>query len=282
MTAFREFITDLIRRAGVSTKFIAKILTDENLEKFQEAFTHSSYGKNNYEMWEWLGDTTVNDIVVKWLHAKHPRIVSVRWLTRLKHTLISKKTLSVFAEESGFFEHIRYGPEFQELLDRIPHEKNKEYKTLLEDCFEAFIGVLVDVCDEGGRRGIGYSVAFKFLESYLDTVEVSLDFNVAFDAKTRLKEIYDRLDWKFSNKSFIVEMLESIREDGSRYPYFEARVIGYPHGDKTPKPTNKFVFPPGTGTTKLEAETKACEEAIQIMGSQFNIYPTTVSPYERN
>ena len=66
-----------------------------------------------------------------------------------------------------------------------------EKKKLLEDTFEAFIGVTELMIDEKIRHNVGYAIVYEILHSVFETVNISLKYEDLYDAKTRLKELFD-------------------------------------------------------------------------------------------
>jgi hypothetical protein len=62
-----------------------------------------------------------------------------------------------------------------------------------EDVFEAFFGCLEEVIDRKERIvGVGYSVVFTILSSIYDDKYIPYTKNELIDAKTQLKELFDR------------------------------------------------------------------------------------------
>jgi dsRNA-specific ribonuclease len=105
----------------------------------------------------------------------------VRILNRLKSNYVSKESLSGIAKQLGFLPVI-IAPD-AELIENT--------QSLLEDVFEAFIGVTVKILDDTYMEGVGYGVAYKILSAIFDAKDISIDYKKLFDAKTRLKERAD-------------------------------------------------------------------------------------------
>lgn len=221
---FKEFIVSILTKYGyIKPSAITKFTDPESMKLFRQAFTHKSVaGANNYELFEFQGDTVVNLATVEYLRSRFPRIVSVKWLTRLKHNLISKKHLGLLAEKAGFFEHVGYSKEWanDKLLNMDDPHTNTEYMSLLEDTFEAFVGCLVEIVDARTTKGVGYAIAYNIVCSFLDTIPISLKYEDVFDSKSRLKELYDKLDWNFKGS------IQVYKDDKSGEHI--ATVYGYP------------------------------------------------------
>lgn len=273
---FKDFITSLLKKAGVNSKYTQLLTSEKYLNEFRLSFTHDSYNeKENYETYEFLGDPTVNDIIAQYIHAKFPTIVSVKWLTRIKHNLMSKKQLAVLAEECGFFEHILYGDEIIESLAQNPDlHNNNDYLSMLEDVLEAFIGCLVSCLNSMELQGVGYAVASKFFQTLLSGVEIEIDFEKVFDAKSRLKEIYDKMGWQFGKNVFYSEELKN--KTG-----YVTYVYAYVNGDKRAFDTNKVFLTYVQGKTKTESEMAAAQRAIEILERSYKIYQIKSNPYEK-
>jgi dsRNA-specific ribonuclease len=64
-------------------------------------------------------------------------------------------------------------------------------KPLIEDVFEAFLGCTEYILDNEFRPGVGYAIVHDILSSIFDSIDISLEYNKLYDAKTRLKELFD-------------------------------------------------------------------------------------------
>lgn len=272
--SFKKFITSLLSQARVKEKSI-KLFTDEaSMLEYRTAFTHKSYGDDNYELYEFVGDTIVNHAVADYIHDRFPRIVSVKWLTRIKHNLMSNKVLATFVEKNGWVEHIRFGEEMQEEINSLTSIiDSDDHIKILGDVFEAFAGTLTNVVNKKKRRGVGYAVVYRIVEMYLDTHEMSLEYEDMFDAKSRLKELFDKYGWGDINRA-----MKSEREEDGRL--WTVTVSGYPRGDKTVKPENKVVLSTVKIAGKSDAQQLASEKAIEKLG-KYKISVLPPDPYER-
>ena len=154
------------------------------LDAYKIAFTHPSYDdKINYQVYEQLGDLTINKFLVWYFYARFPHLQhpgGVKIVARLRINYGSKAFLAQLARELGFRSYILTGPGVP-LTDSI-----------YEDIFEAFIGVTETCMDTAYSLGMGWAECFMFLKSLMDTREIPLDYESLFDAKTRLKELCDK------------------------------------------------------------------------------------------
>jgi dsRNA-specific ribonuclease len=181
---FRLFIRSLLQRTKLSIKNIDILTNDENIKMYEQAFTHRVVDESfNYEFFELLGDVTCNKIIVWYLKKKFPFLNNsngVKVIARLRINLVSKVTFSGWAQKLDFQKYISYDLETQ-----MKHEIS-----VLEDCFEAFVGVtelLIDQMVEGG----GFYYCNQFLSSIIDEHDISLKYKDLYDPITRLKETFD-------------------------------------------------------------------------------------------
>lgn len=289
---FKLFIQGLLKKGRVKKNNIKLFTNETNLLIFREAFTHKTYNDEyNYELYEFLGDTTVNDITARYIHDRFPRIVSVKWLTRIKHNLISTKILGKFAEKDGWLPHILYGDEIAEIIAGKDKEYSDDYNGMLEDVFEGFTGALVSVIDKEKRRGVGYAVAYNIVESYLDTLEISLQFEDQWDSKSRLKEIFDQYKWELDKNIHSVRLdlvgsgknktIDPTITERLRGNVWETTIYGFPKGNKMISDENKMVIAKVTDKTKKLSQQSASEKGIKKL-EKFNIISIPPDPYQKN
>ncbi len=276
---FREFIISLLRLGGLTEKRIAEFTDKKSMQQFRIAFIHKTYGsEDNYELAEFLGDAVGNSCIAFYLKKRFPEISSTTFITRLKHKYISKAALFEIAENEGFLKHILYGWEMRQLVNsRNPHH-NKDYRSMLEDTFEAFVGTVVAVIDGKTRNGVGNPIACNIISSFISRIDISLDFEIVFDAKSRLKEVYDKpLGWE------ITEELDKVRT-GSQW---KATIYGYPslirEGRRNPfkdeeKPLRRTfrnkreVMAVGYGTDDKMASNDAARKVLELLADEYDIH----------
>ena len=268
---FRAFIISLLEKANLRQETIASYTDEESMVEFCRAFTHKSYSSIfNYEFLEFRGDVVVNFAVVQYLQARFPKVISVKWLTKLKHNLGSKTVLANLAVKADFLKHILYGRGMEDIIRSANYFENVDYLSMMEDTFEAFVGAVVAVVDSKNRRGVGYTVAYIIIKSFYDSLEISLKWENVFDAKSRIKELYDQLKWAFEQN-----ISTRLMKDSSHV----ATIWGYPLGDRSREPKNKIVIDKGSGPTAQLAQEKASVRALQILWRKYGIAETIPSPY---
>lgn len=247
MDNFKNFIRNLICKTRLDSTYIERILSPENLKLFKEAFTHfSTNHRTNYEVYEQLGDITLNKFLVWYFHSRFPVLHStlgVKIVARLRINYGSKQFLASLSEKLGFWEHSVVNAQ-----DTIPQAKKM---SILEDVFEAFVGVTEFIIDKEIYVGLGYISCYKMLANIFDKIPIDLMYENLFDAKTRLKEIFDINKDTLGHQKF-----EYDRSSGavSIYRVFQDREI--------------FIAKQTSPINKSDAEQRASEEALRILKSQ--------------
>jgi dsRNA-specific ribonuclease len=226
-----------------------QVLTDPlSLQLYQKAFTHVSFDPyNNYEVYEQLGDITVNKFLVWYFYQRFPSFHStygVKIVARLRIKYGSKQFLSSLAERLGFWSVIR-------VAEAISPGKRM---SILEDVFEAFIGVTEYIIDQRMHLGLGYMCCYKILKSWMDITPVDISYEQLFDAKTRLKELFD------VNKDTL----------GSMVYEYEKQLTGQSVVNiyRTIAREKIFIASGQSLINKAQAEQEASEEALRVLARQ--------------
>lgn len=247
--SFKNLITNLLKRGNIAPKYM-KALTDENgIKKYSQAFTASSVDAiNNYEMYEQLGDGYFHSFIVWYAYRRFPQLMcpkGVKVVARIKINYGSKQTFHALADKLGFWPFVSASVE----------QRGKNKKSLLEDVFEAFLGVTGLLLEEHSRPGVGYAIIYDILQSIFDELNISLSYNDLYDPKTRLKQTFDKYK-DLGEAGYILE-----RDETNGLAVVTACI----------KPSNKA---PRNQWTKLaigrapgqkEAEQKAALQAIEVL-----------------
>lgn len=119
---------------------------------FARALTHPSYGPDNYERLEFLGDRVLGLIVARWLYAEHPDEPEGQ-MSRRFNALVSRETCGAVARELGVPGQVRLGKQARD--DGAGDSEN-----VLGDVVEALLGALLldgglDAADHFVRRAWG-------------------------------------------------------------------------------------------------------------------------------
>jgi len=182
---FKDMLMKILKKSKLKEKYINILLTEESLKEYGIAFTSKSASEtDNYEVYEQLGDLSANKFIVSYMYNRFPQLrcsEAVKIVARLRIVYGSKNTFYQIAESMGFWEYISASEE----------QRNSEKKKLLEDTFEAFIGTTEYILDTKIKNGVGYAVVYEILKSLFDEIKISLSYEDLYDAKTRLKELFD-------------------------------------------------------------------------------------------
>lgn len=252
---FKYFLRQVLSLSNLKPNYYNVLLDKEGLELYNKVFTHKSAdADNNYEYLEFLGDTTLNKSIAWYLTRKFPHLkcpAGVKVLTRLKINLIQKRTFARFAKKFSFWPFVSADDETR---------STKMDKTL-EDVFESFFGATETLIDERIRIGAGYSVCYNIISKILDDHHISLKYDDLFDAKTRLKELFDHFGEDFGELEYHTEKIERIHHVIAYRTVYEKSV------NKASRRNiiSKITLGSGSSPLKADAQQKAAEESIRIL-----------------
>lgn len=183
MTDFNNFIKGVLVRAQINPKYM-QVLTNK-MDIYQQAFTAASFDPhNNYEILELLGDSSANKFLVWYFFRRFPQLNcpnGVKVIARLKINYASKVSFSNISSKLGFWPYIRASDD----------QKAQDRKSLLEDVLEAFLGATELILDDFFQVGVGFAIINQILTPLFDDIPISLKHEDLYDAKTRLKELFD-------------------------------------------------------------------------------------------
>lgn len=239
MDAFKALIKSLIIKGQLAPEYNNVLL--DNIALYQQAFTSASYNENeNYEMYEQLGDATANKFLVWYFYRRFPQLANpkgIKIVARLKTNYSSKNAFAKIAESLGFWPHIRASVQ----------QKETDKKSLLEDVFEAFVGVTETILDNYFQTGVGYAIVQRILTNIFDKIDISLRYEDLYDAKSRLKELFD------INKQLGVLVYEYKPKESTVYRQ---------------KDRNKIFMATGIGNLKSDAQQAAAQKALDLLAKQ--------------
>lgn len=241
---FKELIFNLLKEAKLKMHYINMLVDDDSLAVYSKAFTSDTADINdNYEVFEQLGDISANKFIVWYMHRRFPQLMcpqGVKVVARLRINYGAKQSFSSIAENLGFWNFITASEE----------ERSRCKKPLLEDAFEAFIGATEYLIDTKIRECVGYSVVYNILESLFDKIHISLKYEDLYDAKTRLKELFD---------FFGSDVLGTLKYDSVKNmeEKITCSTIILELGRK------KEILAEGMASLKIDAEQKAAVKAIE-------------------
>jgi len=187
---FKSLIKSVLRKGNLKSKYI-KMLTDErSMRIYSAAFTSELVDPvNNYQVLEQVGDLTGNKFIVNYMYEKFPQLdcaEGVKVVARLRINYGAKQSFSEIARRLGFWNFISATTDLRQ----------RKMKPLLEDVFEAFLGATERILDKRKRVGVGYAIVYDILANIFDEMDISLRYEDLYDAKTRLKELFDMYESK--------------------------------------------------------------------------------------
>jgi dsRNA-specific ribonuclease len=255
---FKELIVGLLKRGGLRSKYI-KILTDESsMNIYNSAFTSELVDEdNNYQVLEQLGDLTGNKFIVWYMYRRFPHLKcakGVKVVARLRINYGAKQSFSKISGDLGFWKFIS-----------APYElRQRKMKPLLEDVFEAFLGATESILDDRIRIGVGYAIVYDILQSIFDDMDISLRYEDLYDAKTRLKELFDM----YGDKLGSLVYKETKPDDITFCQIF--RINGGEYKSETQKKTcGKYILVgEGSASLKSDAQQVASANALKNMEHQ--------------
>ena len=182
---FKELINGVLKKGNLRKKY-RKMLTDESsMEVYASAFTSELVDPdNNYQVLEQIGDLTGNKFIVNYMYERFPQLdyaEGVKVVARLRINYGAKQSFSEIASKLGFWPFISATNDLRQ----------RKMKPLLEDVFEAFLGATERILDRKKRVGVGYAIVYDILATIFDEMDISLRYEDLYDAKTRLKELFD-------------------------------------------------------------------------------------------
>jgi dsRNA-specific ribonuclease len=183
--SFKNLLTTILKRGKLSDNVIEKLLDEESMKLYDIAFTHPSVDNEfNYEYLEFLGDGVINTAIVWYLSKRFSNLKGskgVKVLARLKINLVSKKSFAKFASDLNLWDYISCSENI----------RATSKKKVLEDVFEALFGAITYLMDYKIFTASGYAVVYAIVSNLFDEMDISLKYESLFDARTRIKELFD-------------------------------------------------------------------------------------------
>ena len=194
---FKSLIKSIISKGKLQPRYYDWLISKESLEIFSKVFTSNTADVNeNYEVYEQLGDITVNKFIVWYMYKRFPQLKcskGVKVVARLRINYGSKQSFSSIAESLNFWSFISASED----------ERSRNKKPLLEDTLEAFFGAIEYIIDAKTLVGVGYAVVYDILTEIFDEIPISLKYTDLYDPKTRLKELFDFFADKLGNLKYV-------------------------------------------------------------------------------
>ena len=247
--SFKNMIRSILLISRLKQEYIDVLLDDYSISIYDIVFTHKSANSlQNYELYEMLGDTTVNKSIAWYLPRRFKDIWNdpdaVEKLSKTTQKLRSKKSLSSISKSIDFWDFIT--------ADQTSRKLKRT--DILEDVFEAFIGGTEFLLDKRIKQGVGYTVCYAIIKSIFDSQDISMNLDVITDPISRLKETFDSKDLK--EKGIGVQEVEAIAFNDP-----EKKWIIYIY--RKDKKGNKTLLAQSTDFKKKNAQYKASVYALQ-------------------
>lgn len=262
----KNHIEKILKKYGVVHKI-------KNLERFQQAMTHSSYierdlkndrivkiikekniqpiddpkkalplQKQSYERLEFLGDSIIHCILADYLFNRY-NDEQEGFMTRLRTKIENGETLSVLANILGLHEYAIIARNIEQVGGR---DKNVN---IFEDCFEAFIGALYLESD--------FDTCKNFMISLIQKeVDISHLLYKETNFKDLLLQYYHKMKWEDPEYG----LDETIGPDENGKKIFKMYVKGYTHDNDDEIVWTKIGR--GSGSSKKKGEQEAARQAL--------------------
>lgn len=275
-----EDIETMLAKYGIRAKVF-------NLDIFQTSLTHKSYVEKgfeftesminecddyqnsvqlrnkSYEILEFYGDSVADRIVLKYLCERYP-LEDEGVLTKLKTNLVDTKSFSRFSRSLGLTKYILISKQLEN-MDNGLGRLSEEFRKILEDVFEAFIGAmdkgLIDL-DEFEMRSESMEEYIEFKKTHLNPceklifglLETQVDFGELFsndsNYKNRLLQYFHKMQWGFPVYG------EESHDGPAHKRVFTMYVLDHEQ--------NKFAY--GSGKRKKDGEQVAARKALITLG----------------
>lgn len=206
----------------------------KNVNLFKRALTHKSISNNNDEIsnerLEFLGDAILDSVIAEMLFHKYLE-EDEGHLTKIKSKIVSRRTLSMIAEEMEIGEVLRYN-----------RGRSIKMATIEGNAFEALIGALYL---DGGYEVVKKSIDKHILRKYIDLNQI-LDEEIDFKSKLFIWSQKNRLPLEFE--------VISEENQGASWKYVVKVLI------------NGKEYGRGSGSSKKKAEQAAAKETLELLG----------------
>jgi dsRNA-specific ribonuclease len=228
---FKNNILNLLKESKIKDKYIDVLLSDKNMKLFDYAFTSNSANLNsrfqqdetsieNYEIYETLGDAVFKNFIVFYA-AKRFDLYEAKDVKIISRIKINYGSDEEFQKTATYLNFLPY-------ITASTHELNTNKNKILEDVFEAFLGVVCDILDTKFQIGVGYSICYDILKYINDKKNIPIEFEKLTDSVSLLKEFFDKnkeigtLDYTYTAhfkniycKAFLIKPTGELEELGS-------------------------------------------------------------------
>ena len=239
---FRKHIASILKK---STKFditnIERWTSDKFANDWETSRTHPTYDiDNSYERVEFFGDKLANSIVSLYVSETYPEIVNTEWLTKIQNYMHSRTGFMQISYLIGFYKYVLISDDGWNCVTGIPAKyatrkdssvwMNPDWKKMLTDLFEAFIGTLFNVVRKDQKSfGVAYEVISTVGNHFFAKISISKNIYFLVDPVTLLKESMDEKRHKLGL---------GIKDTDTRYAFLqhfirEDRIVKLETGEST-------------------------------------------------
>jgi len=208
---FQDMIKDMLYRSGIPDEKIRNVIRDQQnqvrqnvYDEFAKCFVPEKVDKkNNYELYEFMGDSSVNKATISYLFRKlHPllsakgSLSAVGYMDKIKSAYVSKQFLQSMCEHLGFDEflyRIIHNPRYAGLLTNLKEEDEKE------NVVEAFFGCMEIQLDRYVGIYSGYGFISNLIIDILESMDINYEPSVLWQQVILLKETNDAIK-KYNNE----------------------------------------------------------------------------------
>ena len=265
---FKALISSLLRKGGLKSKYIEMLTDPEAMKIYGCAFTSELVDPvNNYQVLEQVGDLSGNKFIVNYMYERFPQLdctEGVKVVARLRINYGAKESFCEIARKLGFWEFISATNDLRQ----------RKMKPLLEDVFEAFLGATERILDSRKRVGVGYAIVHDILASIFNEMDISLRYEDLYDAKTRLKELFDLHESSLGplvykeQKQDMITFVTAFRVHGGKYAE-KTDKFGNITVDKKRIVGGKYIkIGEGSAALKADGEQNAAAAALDLLKKQ--------------
>lgn len=267
----KSFVHNILtKRSSLTAEAANKVLSPEGIRTMRQAFTHwTCTNEPNYEMMEFLGDTTYNKALTYYMYRRFPSLANDpdgnSRLSEATKLYKSKQQAPIFCDLLGLPSMARY----RTLCYQPQKESNPNLilqitmdNKMKTDLFEAFVGAIELLIDNSVFMHTGYFIIYQILKSLFDKIDMTIDKAKTKPNRVKVKEI---MDHKGTYKFFRYP-----QENGEGFNVKLSLDFTVPLQGKTR--THKFInFTQGPSRNCELLEDRLCLEALHWLKEECNI-----------
>lgn len=262
---FYNFMVEVLRYGDINDSTIPKILDEDFLYETRLSLVTKSYDptyNNGYYLYE--GVELSNLLMVDYISDKFSHLQDEGTMTIIKN-YAKRKNIYVGYQISkilDFSKFVDYHLEQDENFPKTEEDFEEEKKDIISKSFKSFLGSMSYLLTKKYNIGIAYKFIFQLYQKCMDEINIFKNADDIYPPKSRLKEIYDRYQWKI-NELLICEQIEDTND-------YVCRVYGYLKGNRRPYEKNKILLVEKKGK-KPGLEQAVSKKALEILDLKYNI-----------